>query len=247
MRKAIVTLAAMVMLGSPAGSARAEYLELGKGVYGGVTGWRDIEWARFDWICVTGVNIERLNRLLALNPRQKYVFSLRPHHHLGTGGYGQCTVLDYTYKPESRRGLLDNVRTQIKNILTTIDKPENVRGFAFVEELPGHFANYKADSRSLKIYREQIEAETGHALQWDRSLREFIMAKYVTAMREIHRTMRTAAPGRYIFYWTHPNFGCLSFDANEDTHPYRLEDIVRPGQPDGADGLAPYWRRPAVF
>jgi len=240
------------------GQVRDRYWQLGVGCYfGGIRAYTtELDVARFDWLYLCYGNIgakpettQLLNRLLKLNPKLKIVIRVWPIMGLGdckNNSY-QATFLHYLYKPGVKEKLLKNVHDQIHVVLDLIDKPENVIGLTFLEELPGHFSgnpfHHNDDgakvSWALERFRTEIEAERGKPLVWDDDTRRWWAAKWTQVIGEIHAAMKKESGGRLVFYYQQTNHSTLDF-VPEGTPlstrmliPIRWADIVKPGLCDG--------------
>lgn len=245
-------------------SVKSHYWTLGVGSYGAGageldqwTGFTYLDRARMDWVFLTFGNppgpsretTEMLNRLLKINPRLKIMVRLWP-----IGGLGlrqnryQATFLDYLYKEGVRERLLKEISRQIRSVLDYIDKPENVLGFTFLEELPFHFADNALDildedtlSWSLEHYREEIEAERGKPLKWDEDMRRWWGKRFVQVINEIHKHIKEESGGRWVFIWLQVNHPILDwFPEGVDVDlrqwrllPFHFADIIKPGYADG--------------
>lgn len=84
-------------------------------------------------------DVEALNRLLKINPRQRYLIRLWPINHLGHPGVyaNTATFLCYLYKPKVRQEVQRRLRKALQATKKGLSRQESVVGFAFLEELPG--------------------------------------------------------------------------------------------------------------
>ena len=237
--------------------ARADYWQLGAGIYGEPTAGTELDCARWDWmlVCFGSVaadlnTIQRLNRYLEINPRQKYLVRLWPINHLGHPDlYRQtATFLCYLYQPGVQEALERELRRQIRLVLDNLARPENVLGFTFLEELPGWWGAGDQISRApnpqelpveLKNHQTAIEKERGQPLVWNEETRRWVGQKYVESLARIHRLIKGEAPDKLVFYWQHTNYLTLD-EVPPDTplstrglYPYHYADIIRPGLCDG--------------
>ena len=108
-----------------------------------------------------------INRFLALNPKLKIIVRVWPVNNLGgPDSRHLATFLNYLYKPGVKEKLLEKTSRQIRSILDGVSKPQNVVGFAFMEELPYHFGMFGLDvsnpeklPREVERYKQEIEAD----------------------------------------------------------------------------------------
>ncbi|MFH0797353.1 MAG: hypothetical protein V2A65_09965 [Candidatus Omnitrophota bacterium] len=262
---------------STAESERERFWELGNGLYTGVASDNPLDEARFDWICLhennTPVNSStiknRINRNLAINPRQKYIVQLGPVCHLGNPKRysGVAVIFDYRYKPGVREAIILGLKKTIKMVLGDINKPENVVGFSFVEELPGCWGcqdqMYSKNLPSiLEEYRGQIEKERGKPLVWDKETFLWVGRVFTESIAEIHRVIKAAAPDKMLLYWhlggtsTFDSLGhellenaeIFGYSPLQNFYPFHLEEIDGGivdcfiGWPESADSYAATWR-----
>lgn len=137
-----------------AGSAVADYFDLGVGSYGVSYSWgcgTPLDIARHDWgyVCYGNENEDtlagELNRYLEMNPKFKMVLRLWPvgdYVRKADGPDGKrrrVMFLDYLYYPEARGVIIGNALRQIHLVTDNVTKPENVYGLTVFEELPCHF------------------------------------------------------------------------------------------------------------
>jgi len=241
------------------------YWYLGAGYYTAVRSDNPTDEARWHWgllhVSNTPINLQtirtRVNRNLALNPRQKYVVQLTPICHLGRPHRyrGTATMFDYRYRPEVHEGLERELRNEIRLILDNISKPQNVVGFSFVEEIPGQWGCGDQIARSknpqqlpaiLEEFRQQIEAERGKPLVWNDETRLWVGKVLVETLDRIHGIIKEEAPDRLVFYWHHGGYSTLDergeflpADAPLSTpglYPVDYRDIMKPGLVDGIMG-----------
>jgi len=257
----VVFAAGLVVAGgapvAPGGEGDGRYWELGVGCYfGGLGALTELDVARFDWLYLgfgnIGADVETtklLNRLLAINPKLKIVIRVWPIMGLGDceENRHQATFLHYLYKPGVKDRLLQNVHDQIHVVLDHIDRPQNVVGSTFLEELPLHFsgAPFHANATGEKVswclerFRKEIEAERGKPLRWDDETRLWWGAKWRQVIDEIHLAMKKASGGRLVFYYQQTNHSTLDM-VPEGTPlstpmllPIRWADVAKPGLCDG--------------
>ncbi len=230
----------------------AEYWQWGWGSYGGSS---DLDVARWDWSLINfgGVSanqttVDRCNRILALNPEHKFVIRIWPLH----GGSQKVTLMRYSFEAEARERLLGEARRQIRLILDGIDKPENVVGLTFLEELPGHFTECfmrhwvegEAPPEELEAWRESIEQAIGEPMTWESDrFRLWWGERYAAALAEIHGAMKSAGEGRLVLYWQATGFNNLSHTDWQPGQPVpkrivpvTYEQILLPGVCDGIFG-----------
>ncbi len=261
---AIVSFHVGLCSGSTQGS---RYWSWGWGLYGLLAQSEPLDNARFDWTYVCFGNdaaddstVRRCNEVLKLNPKHRFVLRVWPISNLGDCKENnfQATLFHYLYMPGIRQKVLNEVRRQIHVMLKGINKPENVVGATFLEELPGHFTSApfgsqwatwkKGDALPWDILRfqEQIEAELGepfdlrserHRIWWGR--------KYVKVLGEIHQVMKEALGTRPVLYYQATQYSSLDqladnkqskLDSDPNLLPYHLREIVSPGKADGIFG-----------
>jgi len=245
-----------------------QYWRLGAGCYfGGLGELTEVDVARFDWVYLCYGNIrasvettQLLNRLIAINPRLKVMIRVWPIMGLGDCKENryQATFLHYLYKPGVKERLLKNVHDQIHVVLDHIDKPENVIGLTFLEELPGHFSGCPFNRNregnevtwDLERFRKEIEAERGKPLRWDDETRRWWAKKWCQVLGEIHAAMKKESGGRLVFYYQQTNHSTLDM-VPQDTPlsrrmliPIRWEDIIKPGL---CDGFFAYPNSPKIW
>ncbi|MFW6164379.1 MAG: hypothetical protein ACODAJ_16540, partial [Planctomycetota bacterium] len=251
---ALLVVVSLAVGAARAGEVKDHYWDLGVGCYfGGLGALTELDVARFDWLFLCFGNIgatrettELLNRLLAINPKLKIVVRVWPIMGLGDCPENrfQATFLHYLYKPGVKEKLLANTRDQLRVVLDHIDRPENVVGSVFLEELPLHFsadpfrAN-RAPGWAMERFRDAIEAERGKPLAWDDETRRWWAAKWVQVLDEIHAAMKNASGGRLVFYYRQTNHATLDTvpaDAALSRRllvPIRWSDVIKPGRCDG--------------
>ncbi len=241
---------------------RDNYWKLGVGSYGAGAGdidnWSGFSYldrARMDWVCLCFGNppgpskktTGMLNEFLKINPDLKIVVRVWPISGLGyPENRYQATFLDYFYKSGVKEKLLANTSFQIKSVLDYIDRPENVMGFTFLEELPGHFTNMDLRNLdenklgpSMERYRKQIEAERGKPLVWDEETRRWWALKFAEALNEINAFIKKESGGRWVFVWIQTNHDMLDFRPEgcslKDSRllPLYYSEIIKEGVADG--------------
>jgi len=239
---------------APLRRAAGEYWELGWGGYT-VGGQRNrLEMVRWDWVGImhgsVGVqeSISAANEALKHNPDQKYLVRLWPINHLGKFKENSFTgtFLDYHFRPEVRAKVRERIRDEVEAVLNGIAKPENVLGFTFLEELPGHWAEcirWRQMRVDLEHFGPQIAKEMGKKeFQWNPETRKYVTDIYVQTLREIYSYIKSLAPGRTVFHWQHTNVSTLDRLPPKDPMSdnfvlHNLSDVIGPG---GADGLFTY-------
>lgn len=255
-------VAAIMLAGITAAPLAAQetpdrYWDWGVGAYfSGLAGQTELDVALYDWVFLNFGNISatpettaKLNRILKLNPDLKIVIRLWPIMSLGDCPENrfQATFLHYLYQPGVREGVLQNIRDQVSVVLDHIDKPENVVGLTFLEELPGHFSaglrwRPQEDgtlSWDLERFRAEIEAERGKPLVWDDETRRWWGEKWVQVINEIHEEMKAAADGRTVIYYQATGYTSLDMFpegtplSQPGLMPIRWADIIQPGRCDG--------------
>ena len=241
---------------SSAASSPDSYWQLGVGYfYTGLGSLTELDVARFDWIVLCFGSIpadrettEQLNRFLKINPNLKVVVRLWPTSGIGDSPENNytATFLHYLYLPGVKEKLHANIRQQIHALLDHIDKPENVVGFTFLEEVPGHFSSSPFTrpvdaglAWDLVRFQKEIEAERGEELRWNVETRLWWGRKWVEALDGIHAEIKKEADDRLVFYWLQTNHRTLddlrpgeSFEKPLVV-PHRWADIVKPGLCDG--------------
>ncbi|MBC8443342.1 hypothetical protein H8D79_01305 [PVC group bacterium] len=247
-------------------AASSRYRRPGVGSYG-LSGLTELDTARFDWVYLcfgntraTPETTQLLNRLIEINPRLKVMIRVWPIMGLGDckENRHQATFLHYLYKPSVKERLLKNVHDQIHVVLDHIDKPENVIGSTFLEELPGHFSGYPFRGNrdgdeltwDLERFRKEIEAERGKPLRWDDETRLWWAKKWCQVIDEIHTAMKRESGGRLVFYYQQTNHSTLDM-VPEGTPlsrpmliPIRWEEIIKPGF---CDGFFAYPNSPKIW
>ena len=259
-RVCLVVLLLAAGLQAELAGAADHYWELGAGNYNLVYSDNPVDEARWDWLVLSQSNAglspemirSRLNRNLAMNPRQRYVIELAPLPNLGTPNYdvGRATFLEYHFHPEARKIALQRIRDTIKWTLETISKPENVYAFSLEEELPACFGiaelGWTADRDKVppkvEEFRAEIEKERGKPMVWDDETRLWLGKLFTDSLEEIHQTMKEAmGPGHKVLYWHHGGFTFmdergvlpgLAADAKlqvNGLYPCKWSDICKPG------------------
>lgn len=249
----------MMTCSSPAAdAAKWHHWELGVGSYGAAAGaedtWSgctDLDRARMDWVFVMlgshNTTGKELNRLLRLNPRLKILVRLWPIGNLGQKeNKYQATFLDYLYADGVKGKLLQETSRQIHSILDPIEKPANVVGFTFLEELPMHFTGEELTSTdpdklpwAIQHYQKQIEAERGKPLRWDADARRWWGQKFAQVLNEIHAHIKKESGGKLVFVYIQTNHDMLDYyprgqDLNRsDLLPLHYADLIKPGIADG--------------
>lgn len=259
---ALLALTALVLAGVTAAPLAAQeapdrYWDWGVGAYfSGLAGQTDLDVALYDWVFLNFGNISAtpettaaLNRFLKLNPDLKIVIRVWPIMSLGDCPQNrfQATFLHYLYQPGVREGVLKNIRDQVSVVLDHIDKPENVVGLTFLEELPGSFSaglRWKPQedgtlSWDLERFRAEIEAERGKPLVWDDETRLWWGEKWVQVINEINEEMKAASGGRTVIYYQMTGYTSLDMVpegtplSQPGLMPIRWTDIIQPGRCDG--------------
>ena len=246
---------------TPAEAAPDRYWQLGAGCYfGGLGDLTELDVARYDWVMVCFGNIssnrhttELLNRLLAINPDLKFMIRLWPGiyaEHPPGKNKQQATFLHYMYTPGVKQRVDKELSRQVRVVLDHIDKPENVIGLTFMEELPFIFGGTALHrnvtgtpiqqlSPAMDLFRKEIEAERGKPLYWDDETRRWWGRRWSDALGEIHATMKTASDGRLVFYWLQTNHSTLdgvpegASLERPGLMPHYWSDVIKPGLCDG--------------
>ena len=233
---------------------KSHFWQLGAGCYGGLSGpedgWShltDLDKARLDWVMICLGN-ERAsphvyNRQLKYNPDLKYLVRLWPVGNLAHSG--KSSFLHFLYTPGVKEQLFKEVTDQIHSILDVIDKPENVLGFTFLEELPFHFAGELViveEEKLLKMmepYKSYYKVERDKSLDTFESIRIWLGQKFVQAMNEIHQHIKKESQGRYVFLWLQANHKIMDYYPKDidfkkkSLLPFYLKEIIKPGFCDG--------------
>jgi len=258
---ALVIAAAAIMLAAAivrAQEVESHYWDLGVGAYGSLSGsedtWSnttDLDKARMDWLTINfgsyTVNPDVYNRQLRLNPRLKYLVRLWPINNLGwKENRYKATFLDYLYKPGVKEKLLAETSRQIRLVLDGIDRPENVLGFTFLEELPGHFADNGLVVRDpdtlpwgVEKYKDRIAADLGANFQWDERARLWWGSQYAKVLNEINSHIKRESGDKWVFIWLQTNHVTLDWAKEGETIirrklvPFYWRDVIRPGVADG--------------
>lgn len=240
----------------------SHYWKLGVGSYGAGAGqldnwssYTDLDRARMDWVYLTFGNspnpsretTEMLNRFLRINPNLKIMVRVWPINNLGwkENGY-KATFLDYLYKPRVKERVLQNITSQIHSVTDYIEKPENVVGFTFLEELPFHFSdnglsvfNQNDLPWGVKRYREQIEAELGAGFKWDARARRWWGQKFAEVLNEINAHIKKESGDKWVFVYLQTNNDTLDWlgeDKNivrKGVMPLYWREVIKPGVADG--------------
>lgn len=250
--------------------AKSHYWQLGVGSYGATSGsndtwsgFADLDRARMDWVFVNlgseNTTGKELNRLLKLNPKLKIVVRLWPIGNIGPHreNRGTATFLDYLFADGVKEKILAETSRQIRSILDPIEKPGNVIGFTFLEELPMHFTGEEltqTDSSKLPWllahYQKQIEAERGKPLIWDADTRRWWGLKFVQVLNEINAHIKKESGGRRVFVYIQTNHDILDYypdghDLNQSNLlPFHYKDVIKPGV---ADGFFAYGNNAAIW
>ncbi len=256
----LVTVSCMVLL---VVSLRADgdegnrFWSWGWGTYGGPTA---LDVARFDWSLINFGNVpadqrtvDRCNEILAINPDHKFVIRIWPIISAGDSNENRraATFLHVYFRPEAREKVLDNTRKQIRLVLDGLDKPENVVGLTFLEELPGHFTAApwrswrpgKPQPWTVVHFNDEIVAELGEPFDMAKAEHRLWWGKaYAAALEHIHRAMKESSDNRTVIYWQATSWYTLDQLAEgEDIFtmgvvPIHYEQIVKPGVCDGLFG-----------
>ena len=234
--------------------------DLGVGSYGTTWTWgggTELDIARMDWAIVAFGNektdlstVARLNRLLEINPKLKFVLRLWPR-----SSSLKVFFLDYLYDATAKKAFNDEVRRQIRLVLDNIVRPENVQGVTLFEELPYQFA---PDIRCLAetapdapldpylaTFADWYRAETGLEMKcWNRDVRLWWGKKFAEALCDVYRHIKAEEPRLRNYVWFMSHYRLLDWlEPGEDVHspkviPCRWCDIVKPGE--AADGFFAY-------
>jgi hypothetical protein len=215
------------------------------------SGFTDLDRARMDWIFILygteNTTAKEFNRLLKINPNLKALVRLWPISNLGLPeNKGRATFVDYLYGDGVKEKLLAETSREIHLILDGNDKPENVVGFTFLEELPTHFTVdefWSADTKlpaTAEHYRKQIEAEYGKKLEkFDEPMRRWWAGKFVQAVNEINAHIKKESGGKLVFAYLQTNHRPLDWlepgesIVNPIILPFHWKDVIKPGVADG--------------
>jgi hypothetical protein len=249
----------------------ARYWSWGWGLYGMRSQAEPLDNARFDWSYIlfggpdptNDDTVTRANEILRLNPQHGFVIRVWPTMHLGDceENRQQASLFHYVYVKGVRERVLAETRRQIALILEHIDKPENVLGATFLEELPENFssapfgapwAQWKRGDPlpwDIQRFHTEITRELGAPFDLQNTRhRAWWAKKYVGVINEIQREMKRSLGSRPVLYYPHPNIPAS--DEREGPGPqskpaffapFRLREVVGPGH---ADGLFVYPRTP---
>ncbi len=247
------------------------YWRLGAGLYAGIPLGSPSDEARWDWVDLnfgnmgaTTETLDRVNRNLKLNPRQKYLGQLCPINNLGKAERysSTATMFDYRYGAGVKEALEKELRREVRILLDNISKPENVVGFTFLEEVPGWWGagNQIAWGPAGKIppileeFRSAIEKERGKPLVWDDETRLWVGKVYVETISRMHKIIKEEAPGKLVFYWLHSGYSSLDdvgYLLPAETplqapglYPYHITEIIKPGL---CDGIMAYPNNPEIW
>lgn len=253
---AVVLAASFTLAEEP----QTQYWRLGAGLYTGWSRGTELDGARWDWLVLGYTNmspvetaVKELNRNLQLNPRQKYLGRLWPINGLGKAGryHHGGTMFDYQYRPGVKEALEKQLRRQIRGLLDNITKPQNVVGFTFLEELPGHWGAGDQIFRGevgkmppiLEEFRVEIEQDRGALLVWDDQTRRWAGELYARTLDQIHKVIKKEAPEQLVLYWHHTGYHTLddldvSLPADAPLSSNSLcsvhfADIIKPGVCEG--------------
>jgi hypothetical protein len=237
--------------------AFAEKWKLGWGGYGVGGEHAKLERMRWDWImiCHGGAEVEESNRAineaLKHNPDQKYLVRLWPIGGLGRFREhgGVATFLEYHFEPKVRARVREAIKSEVNAVLNGIDKPENILGFTFLEELSGHWAQSIREREvgvDIRHYAAQIAGEMGQdTFEWNARTKKHVCGIYANTLKDIYSYIKSLAPDRKVFHWQH--CGIWTTDRSEPVDDpmqpgyllHKLSDVIGPG---GADGLFTYPR-----
>ncbi|PIY44146.1 MAG: hypothetical protein COZ05_09050 [Armatimonadetes bacterium CG_4_10_14_3_um_filter_59_10] len=220
-----------------------------------------IDDARWDWLEINYPSeeaVEYLNRVQAINPKQKYLMRIWPTNGLGNPKYdlGTACMFDYLYKEGVREQIHNAIKAQVA-VCLKLKNLHNLIGFTFLEELPGWWGlgsevGWTEDRTKVperfEAYRAAIEKERGKPLVMDQETRLWIGKKYTDTLAEIHKAIKDAAPGKMVLYWHHSGYASLDEKGatleGQGVYPFHFSDIVKP---DYCDGLMAYPNRPENF
>ena len=181
----------------------------------------------------------------------------------------RATFLEYYFEPKVRAAVRETIKSNMDAVLNGIDKPENILGFTFMEEIPAHWGpSLRAREMrvDLKHYGAQIAEEMGlKKFEWNAETKTHVCGIYADTLRDIYGYIRSLAPGRKVFHWQHTYTGTIGRVSTPRTGeqrpllrgpdddpmkpnylPMKLSDVICPG---GADGLFTYpstssgWKR----
>ncbi|MCF7854699.1 MAG: hypothetical protein K9N51_07875, partial [Candidatus Pacebacteria bacterium] len=242
--------------------AESHYWALGAGSYGAGAGaldnwagFTELDKARLDWVYLTFGNppgpgpetTAMLNRFLEINPELKIMVRVWPIGNLGhKRNRYQATFLDYLYKPGVKEKLLAETTRQIDSVMDDINKPENVMGFTFLEELPFHFCDNGLDVSNrdtlpwgVELYKDQIATDLGANFQWDLKAKMWWGRKFAQVLNEINAHIKKESGGKWTFVYLQTNHDTLDWiDESEDGSrsnvlPFHWADVIKPGVADG--------------
>ena len=242
------------------GDEKNHYWEWGWGSYGAGS---PLDVARFDWslinlgnISVNQDTLDHLNRVLDINPKQRFLLRVWPIGGLGKLPDNRCqmTLFDYHYTPGIKEKVLKRTKEQVEFFKNGL-KSDSLAGICFLEELPGHITSNswnrwkkgKPLPWDVQAFKKQIDADLGesfdimkpeHRLWWGR--------KYAAMLEEIHRAIKEASGGKRVLYW-HQSAMSGTLDALEANEPMiddfgrspvpvYYKDIVKPGVCEGIFG-----------
>lgn len=233
------------------------YWEWGYGIYGGDGILPDSTMAKYQWstinfgnISTNQATIDRLNRILAINPNHKFLIRVWPILGLGDNleeNRYQATLFHYFYKSGTKSAIFNTISSQVHLVMDNLTNPNAVVGVVFLEELPYHFTGITSipssgqPSWDLIKFSSQITAELGQPFDLNNSQHRIWWGqKYSQAMKEICTQMRSASGGKPAFYWQQANYDTLDTKSgtfSDRVLPIHLADIVTS---DGCDGFFGY-------
>jgi len=195
--------------------------------------------------------VQRVNRILALNPEHKFVVLFWPIYPLRNTN-PQFSLFDYLYNAKARKTLNRRIKDQAE-IAKGISNPKAVVAMTFLEELPGHvtsepYANtFNRPLHDIHANAAAITAELGRPFDKARD-RQWWGRRYCDALTEIHVEMKKHLPDARVFYWPAERYFTLDHVGDklrkDQVLPFHLKDLLRDGVCDGVFG---YINTPAKF
>ena len=253
---ALLSFGSAVTQDVTAQDSKNHYWEWGWGTYDATPDERNI--AVFDWSFIHVGNqvnnfgrigdgyqlVTRVNKILELNPKHKFVVLFWPIFNVrDVSPY--FSLFDYLYQPEVKNKLNQRIKDQAEIIKNGIKNPKAVVAMTFLEELPGHvtsepYANsFNRALNDLNDNAPAITSELGRPFDKVKD-RMWWGRKYCDALAKIHTEMKKHIPQAKIFYWPHERYFTLDHvgkNLNEQSVlPFHLKDILRGGLCEGIFG-----------